>query len=108
MAPSLSVSRGELVEALKMMAAFSRGKQGAETALAFASGQLTLKTGVIRKTAPADGTWDGEARVSSRWLFSLRTTLGDMEQVPFRIDGDRLHIGGYSAPCQWDGDDLSG
>ena len=105
--PTLTVSRSELIEALKPLRKLANKKESGDCILSFDAGKLAIQlTGVITQVE-AQGTWPGQARIGGKPLAKLWKTLPPGDPVDLSVHDDRLHMGTLSLGCVWQSKDAA-
>jgi hypothetical protein len=106
MPPRLQLDPGEFAKAMGVFKKLLKAKRpSGEMLLGFKDGLLTVENSGIASTIPAQGEWDGEARVSAVFVLTLVPQL--RAQVPtelFVADGElQIRQGStvWGQKCAW-------
>lgn len=101
MTQSLEVSRQEFAEGLRAVTRFTSVKYKGDAILSFQSGFLRLDLNGATSEVPAEGAWEGEARVAGSSLVRLVRSLPPGDPLHLRVDDGRFRIENFSLPCFW-------
>jgi len=99
MTTSLTVSRIELVEALKALKKFASKKGIGQAVLSFESGMLTIQLAGVVVRASASGSWDGEARMPGQVMSRMWRSVPDTDPVEIEVGDEHLKIGPLTISC---------
>ena len=101
MVARVSVSRGDLDRALRVVTSGLRARSGAEIRIEFQEGQFTIQGIGVSSSLPADGRWTGAAFVSGKALKTLVGHLPGGDVLTLEYKDDRLHIATLALPARW-------
>ena len=96
----LDVSRGDLAQALKIVAR-AIGTHPGYASFRFKDGCLSIEANNTAADAPARGTWPLPIFVSTWWVRRLARRLPAGDPIHLRVDAGRLYANRYSEPCGW-------
>jgi len=96
----LDVSRGDLAQALKIVAR-AIGEHPGDASFRFKDGCLSIEANNTVADAPARGTWPLPIFVSTWWVRRLARRMPAGDPIYLRVDAGRLYANRYSEPCAW-------
>lgn len=89
-----------LAELARVAKILGRRKEG-DALLSYRDGELKLRVGGAECVIPAEGRWQGEARVSYSWLKAIGKVPPPGDPIVILVSGGRIRIGSSSITCSW-------
>lgn len=97
----LLVDRPKLITSVKNLLAIEKPKPDQHAVLELVGGELVISLADAQVTAPATGSWRGQARVWAHVLTAMSGSKGTGLWVPIWIKNEKIHIDKSAFPCLW-------
>jgi len=97
----LEVARADFVEELTRLGKVLGRRDSADALLRYEDGRLRISIGGAEVGVAAQGHWQGEARVSAKWIRTLAKVPPAMDPLVVQVQNGRMRIGGSSNVCAW-------
>ncbi|GMV79771.1 MAG: hypothetical protein AMXMBFR7_09550 [Planctomycetota bacterium] len=99
--PELKLSRTDFEDLLRSVKRVRKLIEKDDAVLTFDGQQLKVTMKGLTVSMPAEGAWDGQARVVAKFLIGLIGTKVKGETVSIRIDQGLISANGMSIKCVW-------
>lgn len=98
----LNVNRTELIDGLNLLRKTAKPKKNMEAVLSFETGNFVVFVNGVSIEASAEGEFPGLARIPAAQAITLSKVLPPEDPLTIAHDENRLYIGTFSMPCEWD------
>ena len=97
----LHVNRITLLQGLKSWIKSVKPLKMEQAVLSFDGSLLYVDMSGVSIKAPAQGSWNGQVRVTTGLLVSIAKIPPPDDPITFRVEDGRIFVGNSSCPCEW-------
>lgn len=100
---SLRVERDKLLEGFRFLKKLAKPSPGEQAVFSFDGATLYIDVAGMGISAPAQGSWSGQARVNAIWVLCLAKAPPPGDPIILSVADGRIHLQTSSYACAWQG-----
>lgn len=98
---SVTIKRKVFLEALRQIVKLGGRRKDGVAVIYREGGELCIEALGVGVCVPFEGSWQGGARISLRFMHALSRVPPAQDPVPISMRGGKLFIGTTGIPCEW-------